>query len=162
MGEFGCSGCHIPALPLDSLKFQDPGPVDAAGTLNLTQVKEPAIYDLNLLEWAQKLPRNNKGEVMVPLYGDLKRHTMTDSDNEKLGNELLSQRFVDRNIFMTAELWGVASTAPYGHRNDMTTLDEIIRAHGGEASAAGQRYAAASDDDRDAIIAFLRTLVIDQ
>jgi cytochrome c peroxidase len=59
---------------------------------------------------------------------------MTDNQIDALGNELLSQRFVDRNIFQTAELWGVGSTRPYGHRNDFTTLDEIILAHGGNGT----------------------------
>ena len=42
----------------------------------------------------------------------------------------------------------------------MTTLDEVIRAHGGEARSARDRYVAASEEERSAIIAFLRTLVI--
>lgn len=158
--EFGCADCHVPSLPLSSLKFVDPGPMDASGTLNISQVETPAIYDMQLLEWTKQLPRNENGEFLVPLFGDLKRHTMTDARNEKLGNELLSQRFVDRNIFMTAELWGVGSTAPYGHRNDFSTLDEIILAHGGEGREAQSHYREASEEDRSAIIAFLRTLVI--
>ncbi|WP_165217912.1 cytochrome c family protein [Affinirhizobium pseudoryzae] len=156
----GCAVCHKPSLPLSSLSFADPGPFDVAGTLNDRQVREPAIYDLNLFGWAKTLPRNEKGEVLVPLFGDLKRHVMTDGGRETLGNELMAQRFVDRNIFMTAELWGVASTPPYGHRNDMTTLDEIIRAHGGAGRTASDAYQAAEETDRQAIIAFLKTLVI--
>jgi len=76
------------------------------------------------------------------------------------GNELLAQRFVERNVFMTTELWGLESTAPYGHRNDMTTIDEAIRAHGGEARASRDAYIAVEEADRSALIAFLRTLVI--
>lgn len=159
----GCEACHKPYLPLSSLAFSDPGPVDVAGTLNTAQVKAPAVYDLGLMEWAKtRLKRNEKGEYLVPLFGDLKRHTMTDSGIEAFGNELLPQRFVDRNIFMTAELWGVGSTAPYGHRNDMTTLNEVILAHAGDARAARDAYAAASEDDRSNLIAFLKTLVIEQ
>lgn len=161
--RFGCEACHKPYLPLSSLEFSDPGPVDVAGTLNVTQVKQPAIYDLGLMDWAKtRLKRNAKGEYLVPLFGDLKRHTMTDSGIEVFGNELLPQRFVDRNIFMTAELWGVASTAPYGHRNDITTLNEVILAHAGDARAARDAYAAASEEDRSNLIAFLKTLVIEQ
>jgi len=158
----GCSSCHMPSLPLDSLAFADPGPNDVAGTLNTKQVKEPAIYDLSLRDWTKKLKRNEKGQVLVPLFGDLKRHTMTDNSIDQLGNELIAQRFVDRNIFMTAELWGVASTPPYGHRNDITTLDGIIRAHGGDGRAARDAYVDASDEDRSKIVAFLKTLVIEQ
>lgn len=161
--SLGCEECHRTSLPLSSLEFSDPGPDDVAGTLNTTQVKSPAVYNLGLMDWAKtRLKKNEKGEYLVPLFGDLKRHTMTDSSIEVFGNELLPQRFVDRNIFMTAELWGVGSTAPYGHRNDITTLNEVILAHAGDARAARDAYAAASERDRSNLIAFLKTLVIEQ
>jgi cytochrome c553 len=157
---FGCATCHIRTLPLDSLSFADPGPLDTAGTLKDRDVAEPAVYELEFLEWAKTLERDDQGRVLVPLFGDLKRHTMTDRTNERLGNELLAQRFVDRTAFATTELWGVASTAPYGHRNDMTTLDEIIRAHGGEAAQSAMAYRDATDRHRTTLIAFLKTLVL--
>ncbi len=158
--ELGCATCHIKALPLKSLNFIDPGPFDVAGTLNNRQIDKSATYDLALMEWAKSLPRNDKGEVLVALFGDLKRHKMTDRRIAALGNELLSQRFVGRDIFMTSELWGVGSTAPYGHRNDFTTLDSIILAHGGEGRAARDSYDKSGDGDKSALIAYLSTLVI--
>ena len=157
----GCNACHIEALPLRSLQFADPGPADAAGTLSAAQVEQVAVYDLALFDWAKSLPRNDQGEVMVPLFGDLKRHNMTDGTVDKLGNESLSQRFVDRTIFATSELWGIGSTAPYGHRNDITTLHEVIAAHGGAARAARDAYLAQSADNQSDLIAFLKTLVIE-
>lgn len=159
--DFGCARCHTPSLPLASLSFADPGPLDVAGTINDSQVQNSAIYDLALLQWAEELPRNNQGEILVPLFGDLKRHKMTDRSVSALGNELLSQRFVGRDIFMTSELWGIGSTAPYGHRNDFTTLDEIIRAHGGDAREARDTYIDAHESARSALIAYLKTLVIE-
>ena len=158
--ELGCESCHRPALPLKSLSFEDPGPVDMAGTLRRGDVKEPATYDLATLEWAKTLPRNDEGEVLVPLFGDLKRHRIADSRTPELGNETLAQRFVERDVFMTAELWGLADTAPYGHRGDVTTLDEVIRAHGAEAEESGRGYAALPDADRSALIAWLKTLKV--
>ncbi|NDW02804.1 di-heme oxidoredictase family protein [Jiella pacifica] len=156
--ELGCESCHRPSLPLKSLSFEDPGPVDMAGTLRRGDVETPATYDLATLEWAKRLPRNDKGEVMVPLFGDLKRHRIADSRTPVLGNETLAQRFVERDVFVTAELWGLADTAPYGHRGDITTLDEAIRAHGAEAEASGRGYAALAEADRSALIAWLKTL----
>ncbi|MEL6504366.1 MAG: di-heme oxidoredictase family protein [Pseudomonadota bacterium] len=160
--DMGCAECHRPALPLTSLKFADPGPYDVSGTLNTRDVKVAATYDLALMEWAKTLPRNAKGHVMVPLFGDLKRHKMTDRSVNALGNELLSQRFVGRDIFMTAELWGLASTAPYGHRNDFGTLDEIIRAHGGASRKARDAYVKGKAEDRSHLIAYLKTLVLEE
>ncbi|MEP2946425.1 MAG: di-heme oxidoredictase family protein [Lentilitoribacter sp.] len=158
--QIGCVQCHMPALPLNSLQFDDPGLFDVAGTLQTYQVEAPATYDLAMLDWAQFLPRNADGQVLVPLFGDLKRHTMTDGDVDAFGNELMSQRFVDRNIFITAELWGVASTAPYGHRNDMYDLDEVISAHGGDARQSRDAYLDLDENIKQQLIAFLRTLEI--
>ena len=156
--DLGCESCHVPALPLKSLVFEDPGPLDMAGTLRRGDVAEPSRYDLGLLDWAKALPRNDQGEVMVPLFGDLKRHRIADTRTDALGNETLAQRFVERDVFMTSELWGLADTAPYGHRGDTTTLDEVIRAHGAEAEKAGRAYAVLPEVDRSALIAWLKTL----
>jgi cytochrome c peroxidase len=158
--EFGCSACHVQALPLSSTVFDDPSPFDQAGTLRAGEVATAVTFDLALLEWMQDLERDENGDILVPLFGDLKRHRIADGDVAVLGNELLSQRFVEPDVFITAELWGVGTTAPYGHRNDLTTLDEVIRAHGGEARSARDLYLDAGEADRQAIIAFLRTLVI--
>lgn len=157
--ELGCATCHRPTLPLDSLKFADPGPLDTPGTLSASDVVEPAIYDLALLEWAASLPRNERNQILVPLFGDLKRHRIANPD-DPLANEELPQRGVEPGVFMTAELWGLAGTAPYGHRNDRVTIDEIVRAHGGDAQAATEAYSTAAEGDRDALIAYLKTLAI--
>ncbi len=156
--DLGCESCHVPSLPLKSLVFEDPGPLDMAGTLRRGDVAKPSRYDLGLLDWAKTLPKNDKGEVMVPLFGDLKRHRIADTRTADLGNETLAQRFVERDVFMTSELWGLADTAPYGHRGDMTTIDEVIRAHGAEAEASGRAYGALPEADRSALIAWLKTL----
>ncbi len=158
--DLGCAECHRPFLPLDSLTFTDPAPYDTAGTLRTGEVEKPLVYELALLDWTKSLPRNDKGQILVPLFGDLKRHRIADGEVNDLGNELLAQRFVERDVFMTAELWGVGSTPPYGHRNDMPTLDRVIRAHGGEARAARDAFIASDEADRSALIAFLKTLTI--
>jgi len=157
--QLGCAHCHRPNLPLDSLVFSDPGPVDYAGTLR--QGEHPNhTYNLSRLPWTKSLQRDDKGRVLVPLFGDLKRHVISDQRNNAFGNERLAQRFVPRNVFMTSELWGVASTAPYGHRGDMTTLAEAIAAHGGDASASSDEWNNLDDDKQLDVIAFLKTLII--
>ncbi|WP_346893402.1 di-heme oxidoredictase family protein [uncultured Roseibium sp.] len=158
--EIGCAECHRPSLPLESLRFEDPSPFEGAGTLRRADVAQPIVLDLAELDWVKALPRDDKGRVLVPLFGDLKRHKITDAANDTLGNELLSQRFVARDEFMTSELWGVGTTAPYGHRGDLTTLNEVIEAHGGEAADATRAYSALEETDRQSVIAFLRSLEI--
>ena len=157
-----CASCHIPALPLKSLTFTDPGLWDTAGTLRQGEsAAAKTSYDFALQAWAKSLKRNEKGEFLVPLFGDLKRHAIADAQVAALGNELLSQRFVERDQFMTSELWGIASTAPYGHRGDQLTLNEVIRVHGGEGRAARDAYLALTDSERSNLIAYLKTLVIE-
>jgi len=155
----GCADCHRPHLPLGSLVFRDPGPLDAAGTLRQKEAPE-LHYDLALIAAINALPRDEQGRVLVPLYGDLKRHTISDRQVATLGNELMSQRFVERNVFQTTELWGVGSTAPYGHRGDLGTLSEVIEAHGGDAREARDAWLSAPEALRDDLLAFLKTLRI--
>lgn len=158
--DIGCTSCHVPSLPLDSLVFHDPGPFDTAGTLRQSDMEKPLALDLTTLDWVKELPRDDQGRVLVPLYGDLKRHRIADAANETYGNELLAQRFVARDVFITAELWGIGSTAPYGHRGDLTTLSEAILAHGGDATDSRKAFEGLAKPDRQSIIAFLRSLEI--
>ncbi len=159
--ELGCASCHRATLPLKSLTFTDPAPYDMAGTLRAGEVKKGIAIDLAQFQFARELKKNDKGEWLIPLYSDLKRHLIVDSDVNALGNELQAQRFVERDVFLTPRLWGVGSTAPYGHRGDFRMLEEIIDAHGGEARFARDAYLALSKPDRDTVVAFLRSLVIE-
>lgn len=154
----GCADCHRSTLPLKSLKFADPGPDDTAGTLRGRDVAAPAIYDFAQLSWAKTLKRDAQGNYLVPVFGDLKRHVIADAQHTHYANELMSQGFVPRDSFITAELWGVADTAPYGHRGDLTTLNAAILAHGGEARAASDAFKALDQDARNDLITYLMTL----
>ena len=141
--------------------FTDPAPYDMAGTLRSGETGEEIKLDLSKLPFVAKLQKNEKGEWLIPLFSDLKRHLIVDSEVNALGNELQAQRFVERDVFLTPRLWGVGSTAPYGHRGDFRSLDEIIRAHGGEALFARNAYLNEDNAARDNIIAFLRSLQIE-
>ena len=157
----GCASCHVETLPLKSLVFTDPAPYDMAGTLRASEVKTPIAIDLSTFPFAKQLKKNDKGEWLIPLYSDLKRHLIVDSEVDALGDELQAQRFVERDVFLTPRLWGVGSTAPYGHRGDFRMLDEIIAAHGGEGRFSRDAYLALDSDKRDDVVAFLRSLVIE-
>jgi hypothetical protein len=159
--EIGCASCHIETLPLKSLVFTDPAPYDMAGTLRAAETKTPIRIDLAQFPFAKTLQKNDKGEWLIPLYSDLKRHLIVDESINPLGNELQAQRFVERDVFLTPRLWGVGSTAPYGHNGAFRMLDEIIAAHGGEARFSRDAYLALDPQQRDAVVAFLRSLVIE-
>ncbi|MDM4018519.1 di-heme oxidoredictase family protein [Roseiconus lacunae] len=59
----------------------------------------------------------------------------------------------------TPPLWGVADSAPYMHDGRAETLLEAITLHGGESAATRDRFLSLPKPGRDAIIAFLETLV---
>ena len=61
---------------------------------------------------------------------------------------------------MTAEVWGVGSTAPYLHDGRATTPAEAILAHGGEAAAARDSFAAQPQATQDNVVAFLNNFVL--
>ena len=159
--ELGCVSCHRQTLPLKSLVFTDPAPYDMAGTLRKGETHGVIRIDLGQFAFAKTLKRNDKGEYLIPVFSDLKRHLMVDEQVNALGNELQAQRFVERDVFLTPRLWGVGSTAPYGHNGAFRMLGEIIAAHGGDARFARDAYLALSPEEQDTVIAFLRTQVIE-
>ena len=132
-----------------------------AGTLRSGEVKAPIHIDLAALPIAKTLQRNDKGEWLIPLFSDLKRHLVVDETVNALGNELQAQRFVERDVFLTPRLWGVGSTAPYGHNGAFRMLDEISAAHGGDARFARDAYLALDANKREDVVAFLRSLIIE-
>ena len=158
--RLGCGSCHMQTLPLKSLSFSDPAPYDMAGTLRASEVAKPIVIDLANMPFSKDLQKNDRGEWLVPLFSDLKRHLIVDAQVDALGNELQAQRFVERDVFLTPRLWGVGSTAPYGHRGDFRALHDIIAAHGGEARFARDAYMGIEKPQRDNVVAFLRTLEI--
>ena len=58
----------------------------------------------------------------------------------------------------TPPLWGVADSAPYFHDGRSKTLHDAIMRHGVNARRSRQRYEKLWDQDRDAVVAFLKTL----
>ncbi len=149
-----CNSCHMLALPLKSLSFTEPNPVNGAGNLRISDVKTPIEIRLS----SMGLNKNANGEWLIPLFSDLKRHTIADNENNHFANELLGQRFIPRDVFLTPRLWGVGDSAPYGHRGDVTTLREAILHHGGEAAASRQMFANMPAQRQAEIIEFLKSL----
>jgi hypothetical protein len=122
------------------------------------------------------LRRDSSGRAIVELYGDLKRHVMgprlAESVNEIAGDDVTPIPTNPRNrhtpdTFLTENLWGVGSTAPYMHDGRATTLAEAILEHStssstdpSEARAARSAYLARTTADKQALIAFLENLVL--
>jgi hypothetical protein len=99
--------------------------------------------------------RDARGRAHVDLYGDLRRHDM----GEVLA-ESIDEKGTGAATFLTENLWGVGSTAPYLHDGRATTLTEAILLHGGEAQASRDAFAALPVASQGDMIAFLDNLVL--
>jgi hypothetical protein len=170
--EVGCAGCHVPALPLNDTVFCEPNPRNNDGDFRDTS--QQYCFDL-------KQTSGLRGN-MVFAYTDLKRHTICDPtrDFDPETNHFCSDVPISTTPatdatgpgdtggndrppyyqFLTAKLWDVGNSAPWGHRNDLDTIYEAIVAHGGEAVDEVDAYEALSDADQRAVVTFLKTLVM--
>ena len=142
----GCAECHVPVLQTRSRHLP----------LSFPEVPQDAwrnaYMEIDLVEVGFE-PVPGEDGVFVPLFADLKRHDMGEGLRESF-----SRGEIANEEFTTARLWGVADTAPYLHDGRATTLTEAIDAHGGEAQASRDAFAALSDEQRAQLIAFLGRL----
>jgi CxxC motif-containing protein (DUF1111 family) len=140
MEAIGCTTCHIRDLAIDydrrvadvETRF-DP----QRGIFNrlfaeatLTTVEEHDGFPLS------KLLPAGEPFVVKNIFTDFKRHDLGPNFHE------LNYDGSIRQAFMTTPLWGVGTTAPYGHDGRSINLLEVILRHGGEAREARERFAA--------------------
>lgn len=100
-----------------------------------------------------KLPAQ-QSFVVENIYSDLKRHD--------LGPEFWERNFdgTYQKEIVTEPLWGVGTTAPYGHDGRSINLREVILRHGGEAEESKQAFERMSSGAQNAIINYLQSLVL--
>jgi di-heme oxidoreductase (putative peroxidase) len=177
--NLGCTSCHRPSLNVNDPVFREPSANpnfrDAtfpAGQDPVAMGLDPAFpvsFDLtgdqpdnrilgsggNLLFHLGAFQTDEEGDAIVRLFGDLKRHDMGPGLAEPI-DEVGS----GSSVFLTENLWGVGSTAPYLHDGRATTLTEAILEHGGEAQASRNAFLNASLGSKKDLIAFLENLVL--
>ena len=90
------------------------------------------------------------------LYSDLRYHDV--------GPEFYQVQYDGTVVkqFRTPPLWGVGNSAPYGHDGASLDLESVILRHGGDARQSRQQFTGLSDDEQQALVAFLRSLVLYQ
>jgi hypothetical protein len=93
-GGAGCGSCHIQFLAADGPSIALGNP-ETPGSLTI-----PVPVNVDPLT----------GLIGAILYGDVKRHKLG-----PLAADAIPQDGVPADVFITAELWGVGSTAPYWH-----------------------------------------------
>jgi hypothetical protein len=176
--QIGCATCHVPSLTINKAIFSEPSQnpnfrdkLFPAGQDPLTRSLSPATavkFDLTKDQPENRVVVNGtevrfgafekgstSGSAVVRLYGDLKRHDMGPRLAEQV-DEIGS----GASVWLTENLWGVGSTAPYLHDGRATTLTEAILEHGGEAQASRDAFAALSTSSKADVIAFLNNLVL--
>jgi hypothetical protein len=194
--QIGCATCHIPQLTINDPVFSEPsqnsafrdGETFPAGQRTVAEgvdPRNPVRFDLTRDQPDNILPngfrlgsfrRNSQGGAIVELYGDLKRHRMgsrlAESVNEIAGDDVTPIPLDPANrhtpdTFLTENLWGVGSTAPYLHDGRATTLSEAIIEHASsnsdsvsEARSARANYLNLSTEGKRNLIAFLENLVL--
>ena len=178
-GQVGCAGCHTPALTIDVPVFSEPSlsasyrdEVFPAGQDPVAAGLDPAFpvsFDLthdqpdNVIEdeFGNEVFRlgafrtDGAGRAVVELFGDLRYHDMGPGLAEAVdetGN--------GASVWITKELWGVGSTAPYLHDGRATTLTEAILAHGGEAAGSRDAFERLPLRAQRDLLAFLDDMVL--
>jgi hypothetical protein len=157
--EFGCTECHIQNLTIDSDRrvadvetVYDPvngifNNLFSTATGLFTETNDGMGFP------TLKLPAGNSF-VVRNIFADFKRHDLGPNFHERNHDGSLQTEF------MTEPLWGVGTTAPYGHDGRSINLREVILRHGGEALASRNAFAGASEKKRILVEIFLQSLII--
>jgi CxxC motif-containing protein (DUF1111 family) len=87
----------------------------------------------------------------VALFSDLLLHEIGTGDGIKQGP-------AEAKEIRTPALWGLRHRRPLLHDGSAGTAEEAIRRHGEEAALARRGFERLTDVERDAVLAFLRTL----
>lgn len=158
LGAIGCTGCHKADLRINSDRrvadvetVYDPvngifNDLFATASTRFDVVEDGEAYPL--------LVPQQQAFVVQGVYSDFKRHDLGPAFYEREYDGSLVTEFV------TEPLWGVGSTAPYGHDGRSINLDAVIRRHGGEAADSTRRYTRLGGSDRQRVLAFLESLVL--
>ena len=159
MEQFGCTVCHVPNFTVDHDRrvadvetVFDPENGIINGLFASVRARVEKVDDGSGLPVLQ----NPLGEsfVVENIYTDFKRHDLGPGFWERNFDGTLTKEF------MTEPLWGVGSTAPYGHDGRSINLEEVILRHGGEAAASSEAFEDAPSGQQQELIAFLQSLVI--
>jgi len=155
----GCTACHIPDLQINRdrrVADLDTSYDPQRGIFNnLFATANPLFDSLDDHSGFPILKSPKLQSFLVTnIFTDFKRHNVGSGFDERNFDGTL------RTEFLTTPLWGVGSTAPYGHDGRSINLMEVILRHGGEAQASRDAFTRLSTTNQSRIIAFLNTLIL--
>lgn len=169
LDQFGCTSCHVRQwvlAPRDAVR----GTLGDRRFFDLRVNRDPQAGSLRgqlrsltdqrtLADGTVAHEPRRAGFTIDGIYTDLRHHDLGDRFYEY---GYVGERLTVTRRFRTAPLWGVGSSAPYGHDGYSPTLEHVIERHGGEAEASAHRFRTASDAERAALLDYLRSLVLFQ
>ncbi|HEU4388778.1 MAG TPA: di-heme oxidoredictase family protein, partial [Blastocatellia bacterium] len=158
--NIGCAVCHVPDLTINrdrrvadvETRFD---PLRGNPLNNMFATASAFFTSVNDGSGFPAIKRPNFGSFAVRnIFTDFKRHDLGINFHEINFDGTL------RTEFLTTPLWGVGSTAPYGHDGRSMTLKDVILRHGGEAQLARDRFLNAGLGTQRNVITFLNTLML--
>lgn len=158
METLGCTSCHVANLTVRSDRrvadvetAYDP----ARGVFNrLFATVNPRFAIVPDADPHPKLLPTGESFVVKNIFTDFKRHDLGPAFHEREYDGTMHTQF------LTTALWGVGTSAPYGHDGRSINLEEVILRHGGEAQAARNAFARLDECGRRELLDFLSTLVL--
>jgi hypothetical protein len=171
MEKIGCTECHVQNLTLerdrrvaDVETVHDPvngifNRLFASAAVRVEMLADGHIDAVDGLEHPQLLPAGEPF-VVENIFADFKRHDLGPGFHEREYDDVDTAGASRVTEFMTEPLWGVATTAPYGHDGRSMNLEEVILRHGGEAQASRDAFARLPDNQKSKLFEFLGTLVL--
>ncbi len=161
LNRIGCTQCHVPNLTIDrDRRVADVATVYDALNSNrvLNSLYATAMPRFVTTDDGSGFPAFRRASLasfeVREIYADFKMHDLGPAFHERNFDGSVTTQF------LTEPLWGVGSTAPYGHDGRSATLEDVILRHGGEAQAARDAFVLLSDDERGKVQDFLQTLVL--
>ena len=163
----GCAVCHVPEMKLKNSVFSEPSQspyfrelllpdgekavakgIDPAKAIRF-DLTHDVIGDFKI----GLFQKDEAGMTRVQLFGDLQRHDLGAEDSESI-----DETGDGMSTWMTRNLWGMGSTAPYMHDGRATTMGQAIDSHGGEGAASRAMYYGLSTQEKDDLEKFLLNL----
>jgi hypothetical protein len=164
--QIGCTVCHVPDWHLPAAKRE-------AADYRQRHAGDRRFFDLQVAfnEKSERLEgkvvtlADRRGDRLVPLRGPVAiRGVYSDFKYHDVGPAFYQMQFDGTLVkqWRTTPLWGLGSTAPYGHDGADLDLESVIRRHGGEAQVSRKAYVGLSSHDRRDLLDFLNNLILFQ
>jgi len=165
MRQFGCTACHVAdwriakrddarGFPGDRRFFR----LDVQWRAQGFEARVVPLANASCdADGAQHFVPRRDAFTVSDVFTDLRHHDVGSRFHEY---QIERGRLVVTKSFRTPALWGVGSTAPYGHDGRSPTLDDVIRRHDGDAGDAAYAYRHAPERERRELLSFLQSLVL--